>query len=113
MKAPEPTDILSVTTTLGGLEDARRLARLLVERRLAACVQIEPGLLSLYSWEGQLCEETEVRLTLKTLPGCEAALQALFGQHHPYSLPQFVVARLQASAAYRAWVASGVTLPDG
>ena len=48
----------------------------------AACVQIEEGLTSLYRWQGKDCEEPEVRLTIKTLPGCEAALQELFRAEH-------------------------------
>jgi periplasmic divalent cation tolerance protein len=96
-------DILSVTTTVGSAADARKLARAILERRLAACVQVEEGLLSLYRWQGKECEDPEVRLTIKTLPACEAALQALFEEMHPYELPQFLAMRMRASEAYHAW----------
>lgn len=110
---PECADatILSVTTTVGSLADARRLAAEILGRRLAACVQLESGLVSLYRWQGRQCEAPEVRLVIKTLPECGAALEALFAQHHPYELPQFLTARLGAGAAYLAWVRSEVALP--
>jgi periplasmic divalent cation tolerance protein len=96
--------ILSLVTTVGSLPDAHRLASLLLERRLAACVQVEPGLDSHYVWQGKECEEPEVRLTIKTLPDRAAALQALFDEHHPYELPQFLTTEMDASADYAAWV---------
>jgi periplasmic divalent cation tolerance protein len=111
MEDHKEPDILSVTTTVGALADAQALARDLVERRLAACVQVEPGLTSHYRWQGQLCEEAEVRLTVKTLPAARAALEAFFRERHPYDVPQFLWSTQHASAAYAAWVAEQVTLP--
>ena len=105
-------DILSVTTTVGSLADAQALAHELVERRLAACVQVEEGLKSIYRWDGKLCEDPEVRLVIKTLPGCEKALQALFASHHPYEVPQFLACRMTASASYAEWVRGEVAVPD-
>lgn len=96
-------DILSVTTTLGSLGDAKALAQEILSQRLAACVQVEQELTSLYRWKGELHEETEVRLVIKSLPGCEAALQALFAQHHPYETPQFLAITLRASEGYAQW----------
>jgi periplasmic divalent cation tolerance protein len=104
-------DILTVTTTVGSASDARQLARRILDLKLAACVQIEEGLVSLYPWQGRLCEEAEVRLVIKTLPGCEAPLQALFAQHHPYELPQFVAIRMTPSEAYGRWVRESIALP--
>lgn len=104
-------DILTVTTTVGSLQDAQRLARQLVHSRLAACVQLDRGLQSFYRWEGELCEEEEVRLVIKTLPQCEPALQALFAQHHPYQVPQFLAVTMRASQAYADWAGAQVQLP--
>jgi periplasmic divalent cation tolerance protein len=73
MEDAKPHPVLSVVTTVGAMADAQRLARLLLERRLAACVQIEPGLVSHYVWQGRACEEPELRLTIKTLPDRTAA----------------------------------------
>jgi periplasmic divalent cation tolerance protein len=104
MQDVKDLDILAVTTTVGSLADAQALARRIVQERLAACVQVEQGLQSFYRWEGKLCEEPEVRLTIKTLPQGEQALRELFAQAHPYEVPQFLVVRMRASEAYGAWV---------
>jgi periplasmic divalent cation tolerance protein len=108
----EEADILSITTTLASAQDAQALAREILSCRLAACVQLEQGLRSLYRWKGELCDEPEVRLVIKTLPGCEAALQALFARHHPYELPQFLASRMRASQAYFEWIRAEVSLPE-
>jgi len=101
-------DILAVTTTVDSVAAAQALARQILAERLAACVQIEQGLTSLYRWQGELCEAPEVRLVIKTLPGRVSALQALFAQHHPYELPQFTAVPMNASEAYSEWVRAEV-----
>jgi periplasmic divalent cation tolerance protein len=107
-------DVLTVVTTVGSTQDARKLAAEILDRRLAACVQIDPGVSSHYRWQGELREEPEVRLTMKTLPSCELPLQALFEAAHPYELPQFLAAVERASAAYAQWVRTEVQAPtDG
>jgi periplasmic divalent cation tolerance protein len=111
MEHPGDLEILSVTTTVGQRADALALGRAILERRLAACVQIEEGLTSLYRWQGRECEDAEVRLTIKTLPECEAALQALFREKHPYELPQFLGSYLRAAPEYHAWVRGKVFVP--
>ncbi|WP_233259305.1 divalent-cation tolerance protein CutA [Ramlibacter sp. WS9] len=103
---------MSIATTVGSLADAQRLAREIIAQRLAACVQVEQGVASFYRWKGELCEESEVRLVIKTLPGCEAALQALFAKHHPYEVPQFLAARLIASPAYAQWARAETEVPQ-
>jgi len=111
MKDCKEFDILTVVTTVGSAQDAQKLASEILERRLAACVQIESGITSHYYWQGRLCEEPEVRLTIKTLPACDAPIQELFEQAHPYELPQFVAGVERASAAYAQWVRSEVQPP--
>ena len=106
-------DILSVTTTVSSLEAAKTLARRILERKLAACVQLDQGVISLYRWKGELCEEAEVRLVIKSLPGCEVALQELLARHHPYELAQFLVQPMSASQAYAQWVRDEVAVPAG
>lgn len=101
-------DILTVTTTVGSVPAAQALAREIFAARLAACVQYEQGLVSLYRWKGELREEPEVRLVIKTLPSCQPALQALFARHHPYELPQFAAVAMKAGEAYFEWVRAEV-----
>jgi periplasmic divalent cation tolerance protein len=96
---------------VGSRADAEALARAILERRLAACVQLEEGLTSFYRWQGRDCADPEVRLTLKTLPACAGALQALFADKHPYDLPQFLATCMRASPEYHAWVRAEVSVP--
>ena len=112
MENSQGRDILTVTTTVGSAADAQKLARAILQGRLAACVQVEEGLTSFYRWQGKECEDPEVRLTIKTLPGCTGALQALFALQHPYELPQFVAVRMEASEAYYDWARGEVSLPE-
>jgi periplasmic divalent cation tolerance protein len=103
--APGPdTRVLSLTTTVASREEARRLARGLLERRLAACVQLDPEVESHYRWEGALCAEPEVRLTVKSLPAQLEALQAYFASEHPYQLPQLLWHLDEATPVYAGWV---------
>jgi periplasmic divalent cation tolerance protein len=113
MEDCKEVDILAITTTLGSRADAQRLAHAILTRRLAACVQLEEGLTSFYRWQGKECADAEVRLTIKTLPACEAALQALFREEHPYDVPQFLATPMRASAEYLAWVRGDVSVPAG
>jgi len=106
--------ILVVTTTVGSVDAAHALARRIVEQRLAACVQVDQPVRSFYRWRGELNEDAEARLVIKTVAGAQPALQALFAEHHPYELPQFVATFAQASEGYARWVRGEVVLPgDG
>jgi len=109
MHEDQQNDVLAVTTTVSSLDQARALAAMIMGRRLAACVQLDTVAASVYRWQGRLCDEPEVRLSIKTLPGCQEALQQLFAEHHPYELPQFLVSVQAASAAYAHWVRSEIT----
>ncbi len=105
---PSPCRIASLTTTVPTEAEAQGLARGLVEARLAACVQVEPGLQSHYRWQGRVQADGEVRLTVKTLPAARAAVEAFITRYHPYELPQLLWQELEASSAYGAWVAENV-----
>lgn len=99
-----PRTIASLTTTVPSEDEAQALARGLVEARLAACVQVEPGLQSHYRWQGQVQAAAEVRLTVKTLPQARAAVETFVARYHPYELPQLLWQTLEASPAYADWV---------
>ena len=99
--------LLAVTTTLGRREDAQRIARALVERRLAACAQIAQ-IESCYVWQGELQQELEFRLLLKTTEAAYPALESALRELHPYELPAiWTVAVEHATADYAAWVEAG------
>jgi periplasmic divalent cation tolerance protein len=103
------TQILSLTTTVATQEVARRLAGALVERRLAACVQLTPITESHYRWNGAPTAEPEVRLTVKTVAERLGAVQAFLTAEHPYALPELVWQLLEASPGYAAWVRQEVS----
>ena len=91
-----------VVTTVGDRAAADRIARTLVEARLAACVQIVPGLQSIYRWQGAIEEASEIQLIAKTPRARAEALAARLREIHPYEVPEIVTIEARASAAYGA-----------
>ena len=84
---------------------AQALARLLVERRLAACVNLLPQMQSLYRWQGQVEQAEEVQLLAKTTADRLEALSAAILQHHPYELPEILALSPNAGLpAYLDWI---------
>lgn len=104
MPASPESDIAIVLTTLGADADAAALARTLVDERLAACVNVLPAMTSIYRWKGKVETDREQQLVIKTRPETVPALEARLKALHPYELPEFVVLRAAASAAYAAWL---------
>jgi periplasmic divalent cation tolerance protein len=97
-------EILSLTTTVASREDAERLARALLDRRLAACVQIDDDVQSHYRWKSETCADAEVRLTIKSLPARLTAIQDFMAEQHPYEVPQLLWEAMGVSPAYAEWV---------
>lgn len=79
-----------VLTTCSSLEEAERLARRLVECRLAACVQITAGVRSYFHWQGELAIEDEFQLTIKSRRDLFGALCAELRKVHSYEVPQIL-----------------------
>ncbi len=100
---------LIVITTVGAEFDARSLARELVEARLAACVNILPGVESVYRWEGKIAEDGEKLLVIKTVDERLDALQEKLFERHPYEVPEFVVIDpADVRGPYRDWLLHSV-----
>jgi periplasmic divalent cation tolerance protein len=92
-------------TTVARRADARKLAKMAVQKRLAACVQVIGGVRSTYRWKGKIEESAEILMLFKTtkkaLPGLIKAIKAT----HPYSLPEIVVVPVTGgSREYLDWV---------
>ena len=87
------------------VEAAKRLALTLVDARVAACVNVVPGVTSVYRWQGQVEESEEALLVIKT---DDAALDQLFDRlvyEHPYDVPEIVAVDVtRVHPAYAAWV---------
>lgn len=93
-----------VQVTCGRREDAEQLARLAVERRLAASGQVGP-LRTWYRWKGELCEADETVVSLFTRGECFDALARLVREHHRYELPQVVALPLcQGTPDFLRWI---------
>lgn len=98
-------DVVLAVSTAPDPDTAERIARVLVEERLAACVNVLPGVASLYRWEGEVRREPEVMLLLKTRRTRVEALGTRLAELHPYEVPEFVVVTLEAGLpSYLAWV---------
>ncbi len=100
------TDAVLVLTTVPSADVGAALARSLVQARLAACVNVLPPMTSVYRWKGELQEDSECQMVIKTARPRLDALRALVQESHPYELPEFVVMPIETGdEAYLAWVA--------
>ncbi len=100
------TDARVVLVTAPDLDAARRLARAWIDARLVACVNLVPGIESIYRWEGKVESGSEVLLVVKTTADRVADLEASLPGLHPYAVPEFVVLEAQHVAPrYAAWLA--------
>ena len=101
--------LLVVLTSLPNLEAATALARALVERKFAACVQLTNGIQSIYRWEGKVCEEHEVLLSAKTTESKWLEISAFIQSAHPYDLPEILAFSPEHyERQYGKWVESEV-----
>lgn len=99
--------LLLCLTTCPDPDSAGRLARALVEERLAACVSVLTGVQSTYRWQGTLEQASECLLLAKTTRERYPALQARLPALHPYELPELVAVESSAALpAYLQWVAA-------
>lgn len=95
--------LIEITTTFDDREAATVCGRSLVEAGLAACVQVDGPVMSVYRWQGALETAEEWRCTCKTLPAARDACVAAILAAHPYDTPQLVVTAVGATSAYAAW----------
>jgi len=95
-----------VITNLADVASAQKLARTLVEQRLAACVNMLPAVQSIYRWNGAVEEAAEVTLLIKTTAARYAALEQAIQALHPYELPEVIAVPVSAGLpAYLGWIA--------
>jgi periplasmic divalent cation tolerance protein len=88
---------------------AEILAKGLVEARLAACVNVVPGLISHYRWQGRLCRDNECLLIAKTSAAKLSAMKRWIATHHPYSVPELIALPVVGgSKTYLAWLGEQV-----
>lgn len=101
---------IQVITTVEKREDAQRIARALVEKRLAACAQVVGPVTSTYWWEGQVEVAEEWQCLLKAREDRFDAMEQAIREIHPYEVPEIISMPLvQVSPAYREWLRRELT----
>jgi periplasmic divalent cation tolerance protein len=98
-----------VVTTVGTEEQAYLIARELVARRQAACVNIVPAIRSIYRWQGKICKDGELLLIVKTLQQEFEGVAATIRELHSYELPEVLSFEVsQGDQGFLDWIASSV-----
>jgi periplasmic divalent cation tolerance protein len=102
-----PESIVTVYATFASAEEAHRIARILVEERLAACANLLGGCHSIYRWQGVIEEAEEVAALFKTQAGKAGSLIARLAELHSYDVPAAVVWPIaDALDSYAGWIRS-------
>jgi len=106
------TDCIQVFTTAPSREEAARIARMLVEERLAACVQVLGPITSTYRWQGGIETSQEWLCVAKSSKGLYAEVEQAIRRAHSYQVPEILAVEVAAgSADYLAWLAGEVRGP--
>jgi periplasmic divalent cation tolerance protein len=104
------TDKLLVLTTAGSEVEAQKIAHALVERRLAACVNIVPKIQSVYRWKESVETAEEFLLVIKTMKSRELSVQSAIRELHSYELPECIAVSIEGgSKEYLNWIAESVS----
>ena len=99
------TDFQIVLSTCADREQAERIARSLVDQQLAACVNILPGVQSVYRWQGNVESAGEVLMVIKTSSSLAPEVQSTIASLHSYEVPELLVLPVSGgSEAYLAWL---------
>jgi periplasmic divalent cation tolerance protein len=91
------------------LEEAKRLGNALLDAKLAGCINILPGMVSLYDWKGAREEAAEAVLIAKTSEAAAARVREFLQREHPYEVPAILTLALaDVNASYRDWLMQGI-----
>ncbi len=103
------TEALVVITTTETQSDGERLARLLVERELAACVQVVPQMVSVYRWQEKVEQASESLLLIKTTRSAYPQIEDAIKRNHSYQTPEIIALPVESgSDDYLDWLTSSV-----
>ena len=98
-------EILLVISTITDIDKAKMLAHQVVEKHLVACCNIIPGVTSIYRWEGELSEDQECLLIMKTSNSQYQQLEEFIRHHHPYDIPELIALPVTTGLEeYLSWV---------
>ena len=103
------TDKVVILVTAANQEESRKIARRLVEARLAACVNILPTVESVYRWQGQIAEEGECQLIIKSGKALYAEIETEILRLHSYRTPEIIcLPIIEGSRDYLQWISESV-----
>ena len=103
------TGRIVVLCTVGSSEEAQRIASAVVERRLVACVNVVPGVVSIYRWKGEIHRDGEWLLLMKTTAARFEALREALVELHPYEVPEIIELPIERGhAPYLDWIDASV-----
>ena len=103
------SEAMAILCTCPDEKTAARLASGLVEEQLAACVNILPGIRSIYRWQGSVIDDSEVLMVIKTLACRSEGVESWLLEHHPYDVPEFIgLSASRVSSKYLAWIDASV-----
>ncbi|SRR5574344_2216832 len=106
-------DFILIYCTVPNKKEARKIARYLVEESLVACVNIIDKMQSIFSWDGEICEEKELLLIMKTRAEHFETVKKIIKKIHSYSIPEVIsVPIVQASETYLKWIAHETSLDE-
>ncbi len=106
------TGNIVVLITVSSPEEGEKIARALVEKRLAACVNIVPGLRSIYHWQGNICDDKELLLMAKTTDALFETLTNEVKALHSYKVPEIIALPIVAgSKEYLNWIEENTANP--
>ncbi len=107
------TDKRIVLTTASSEDEARKIARHLLEHRLAACVNVVPHVASIYRWQGKIEEAREWLLIVKTTAAAFSQVREAIAELHSYELPECICLTMEnGSPAYLEWIAESVSAEE-
>lgn len=110
----EPTEAVLILSTVSSQEEGEKIGTALIERKEAACVNLVPGLTSIYRWEGKLCRAGEVLLLVKTLRQRIPDVIRTIRELHSYQVPEVIaVPVVDGLPAYLKWVEDEAGGPEG
>lgn len=102
-------DVILILSTFPSIEGARQIGTVLVEKQLAACVNLLPGVESIYRWQGKVETSSEVLAVIKTTAARQPELFETLASLHPYEVPEIVALEPTAvSPAYAKWISDVV-----
>jgi len=105
--------VLLVFATFPDIDTARKIGAQLVEKQLAACVNLVPQIESIYRWKGSIETSAEILALIKTTADTYAALESRLRELHPYEVPEIIAVDLQVGLpAYLGWVRESVLSAD-